>query len=133
MSTLTLPRIAADLDGTGHAWWAFTSALGDTLWCAQPILPDASFAWAVDVETPHLTLDSTAVAELLYASGIDPARPIGNEQLAALVLAEVARCHCSLTAAIEILAQDAGDHPHECAERMRGCLALADRLLGGAQ
>lgn len=137
MSTLTLPHVAALYCGDGHAWYPARPAIptkpdeSDVLWFAEPVIPaGCPMRWADDHEvlTPHLVLDRTTIAELLYASALDPVWPISDAQLAAIVLYEVERCHCDLTAAVARLAQDAGDHPEACADRMTACLALAARL-----
>ncbi len=140
MSTLTiLPRVAAELGLCHGVWFAARyatdpdRAVGDEtniVWCGSPTLPSASFVWATDADTPHLTLDLTTVAELLYAAPIDVIDDTDLDALARLVLHEADRWHCDLTGPIALLAQEAGDHPEDCARRMTRCILCAARLLG---
>ena len=135
---LTLPKVAADLDHNGRAWFAarFTVStdpdVSNVVWRSVPSLLDATMRWAEpgEVDTEHVTLDMTAVAELLYASQLDPGDDIDTDALAGLVLAQVNRWHCDLSGPIAVLAQDAGDHPEACARRMSWCVTCAARLLG---
>lgn len=132
MSTLTLPKVAAELNGS--PFFAIHSVLNDNvLWTHQPRLPNASFRWATDSEvtTEHVTLDETTIAELLFVAPIVPDDDPTPRDIRSAVVIQLAKCHCRIGECVEQLAQEAGDHPEACADRMRWCLALASTLLEG--
>ncbi len=144
MTAMTLPVVAALRFGPGRPWFAAHShidaatAVGDetdVLWLPSPYLLDWTQRWATDeeVNTPHLTLTEATIAQLLYVSNLDVGMPVDDQQAVHTVLAEVERCGCNPDPVICQVAQDAGDHPQECQDRMRRCFALAARLLEAAR
>lgn len=142
MSTLTLPLVAgAPFDG--RAWFAARTiadvdpAEAVVLWHDMPVLTDLTLRWATDAEvrSPHVTLDLTSVAEVLFCSSVDRADHLSPPEIWTALERQLAACHCELALCEARLAQEAGDHPDESAARMLWCLELAAIALnpfGGA-
>lgn len=132
MTVTTLPRMAVDIDATGHAWYPFTTGIDDAvLFAAEPELPLPSFRWAelpAD-DRPHITLDVQIVAELLFTSKLHPDDGPTNELLCATVVRQLEGCRCNLRCCAADMAAEFGDHPQQSADRMTWCLELAARIV----
>ena len=140
MTTSTLPRVAADLYGSGVPWYAARLVhdadpdARNVLWRPVPFLLDDSMRWATDaeVQSQHITLDAVTIAKLLCAdSSIDPAAPLSDTAIRVVLDHELTACHCDVRVSEDQLAQEYGDHPETTQPRMAACLALAEQLLGG--
>jgi hypothetical protein len=73
-------------------------------------------------------VETAALAHLLFAGPLQPSQRPSPTTIRAAVDAQHDRCGGNLSAVAAIVAQEAGDHPDCCAERMRwalGCVALA--------
>src|SRR4051812_12269923 len=113
--TATLPRCAALYLGDGHAWYpARPTAVpnpdeSDVLWLPTAVLPNPNaFRWAepTEVKAPSVTLDLTAVAELIYGSNLDRGFDFADDKLFGdFVLAELDHWHCRLDGLIGRIAQ----------------------------
>ncbi len=132
MSTLTLPRVAADLDGNGVFYAAHCAALGEegVVWFDKPSLPDASWTWdcARYVTTPHATLNLGAYAELLHLSGLEP-DALDDAEAFAAVARSLAAVHCDMTRCAAEVGADIADHAGCAGPRFGRCVLRAGRLL----
>lgn len=131
MSTLTLPRIAAELNGS--PFYAMHSLVNDNVvWTHRPALLDPGFRWATadEVTTEHVDLTVEALADLLFVSQLDLDHA-DDEQILAAVDRRLTMCHCHLDRCVEQLAQAYGEHPETAQPRMAACLAVAAALIGG--
>lgn len=66
-------------------------------------------------------IDHVTGAELLFASGHDPA----SVRDAARAIVRQYRLHPDVTEAVDVMAQEFGDHPETAAARMAACLKMA--------
>lgn len=134
MSLLTLPLIAADLDGRGVFYPGHCAALGEhgVVWFDSPALPDASWTWADDtlVTTPHAVLDLGHVAELLHLFGVEPDALDDAEAFAAIAWS-LAAVHCDMVRCAAEVGADIAEHVAGAAGARYGrCVLRAGRLLG---
>jgi hypothetical protein len=140
VSTSTLPRIAADLDGNGMPFYAAAwdgSADDETnvIWLNKPVLiPGHHWAVEAQVTSPHVTLDMAAIAKLLYAAEQLPVPvPVASvcTSFAPWVIdAVLTWCHCDLAGIVGDLAQEYGEHQELAQPRMARCVAVAETLCG---
>jgi hypothetical protein len=129
MTTSTLPRVAATLDGSGP-FYAGRSVDGGIFWVSQPELPP-TWTWAEDgeVETAHVLLDMVAVAQLLFASPLGPDDGPTDELLCATVAGQLAACRCVLGRCAALLVDEYDNHPVQAAPRMTVCLQWAAQIV----
>lgn len=97
-----------------------------------PFLPaGAGWRWADDaeVESPHIVLTQTVVAELLFVAHGEPQHMTDADAIEAIdrVLSER---HCDLASCVAVVAADYGEAPVTAAARMSRCLIVAARLTG---
>jgi hypothetical protein len=140
MTTALLPRIAADLDGNGHAFYAAHALLGDPdaeniIWFPSPTIPAglaAAYRWAddTDVTSPHATFDTIGeLAELIFLSGREPLA-LDDAEAADAIDSALAACHCNMLACAASVAAEIADHPECAGPRFERAVVRAARLLG---
>lgn len=142
MTAPTLPLIAADIEGTGlpfyaAAWDSIADDETNVIWLAQPVLIEGHH-WATEkqISRPHITLDTAAVAELLYAAEFlpvpiwTPVDDLDTAETAAVITAVLTWCRCDMAGIIDHLGQEFGDHPDVVATRMGRFRIAACRACG---
>jgi hypothetical protein len=139
MTTTTLPHVAADLDGSGHAFYAARLIAGDPdaeniIWFPRPVIPaglEKLYRWADDAEigTEHLCLDVYVTAQLLaHDLSVNP-DVLTAEDAATIIDRELYRVGCDMyRCCLEIYADEA-DHPN-ASQRWDRCVLAAGRLCG---
>lgn len=141
MSTLTLPRIAAELDLTSGVFYAAESTLPGQpdehliVWLPSPRFPvgaETMYRWAQDdshIETTHVTLSSIALAMLLYIGDGEPLDLDDADALAAIDRA-LTEMHCNMLRCSARVSGYWDEHPEGAGPRWRRCEQRAARLTG---
>lgn len=143
MTALTLPRIAAELDLASGVFYAAESTLPAqpdehlVVWLPEPRFPagaEAMYRWTQDdrhIGRRHVTLNATALAELLYITDLDPAALDDTEALVAIdrslteMHCDMLRCSARVSAGLSAHANCADPLWQSCRERAARLLAVS--------
>lgn len=130
MSILSLPHAVSTT--AGFPVYFMRSASNDvTLMRYEPTLPDETFRWAEpdEVKGACMALDADHVADLLFASGDDPAG-LDDEAAIRIVDQVLTTTHCNAAECDEYSSVLWEDNPAAACLRMSACILRAARLLG---
>lgn len=129
MTSLTMPACAVPF-ASGHAYPIRSNMRGEapTLMCQVPLLPDG-FHWAIgdEIHGAYQLLDVATVAQLLYASGLDP-MAAGDHSVIAACHDQLAVSHGNTARAKKVYARDLYFDRETSEARMRACTVRADLL-----
>lgn len=130
MSILSMPHAVSTT--AGFPVYFMRSASNDvTFMRYEPTLPDATFRWAEpsEVKGECMPLDAGHVADLLFASGVDP-EAMDDEVAIRTVDQVLNETHCNAAACDAYSASYWDDDPPAAILRMTACVIRAARLLG---
>lgn len=129
MTALTMPACAVPF-ASGHAYPIRSDMRGQapTLMCQVPVLPDG-FHWAVgdEVHEAYVLLDIPTIAQLLYASGLDP-MAVGDHAVIAACHDQLAVSHGNTSRAQRVYTRDVYFDRESSEARLRACTIRADLL-----
>lgn len=115
----------------GHAYPIRSDMRGiaPTLMCQVPMLPDG-FHWAIgdEVHEACVLLDVPAIAQLVYASGLDP-MAVGDHAIIAACHDQLSVSHGNTSRAERVFARDLYFDRESSEARLRACTLRADLLL----
>lgn len=129
--TALLPRVAVDL-GDGLPWYPFRTGMdGAILFADKPELPAPACYWVTlwGDDRPRVELDSVAVAELLFCSGLNTAAELSDDEIRDAINATLSVYRCHLDRCRARHESEAGDYPEDTARRYAWCITCAARLL----
>lgn len=132
MSTATLPRCVSSCTDF-PIYFIRTDADNVTGLRYVPFLPERSgWRWAEDAEiaSPHIVLDQSAVAELLFLAKGEPSVMSDATAVAAIDYV-LGAYHCNLKTVTSAVALEYGESwAGMAAARMSRCVVVASRLTG---